>query len=191
MHSQTRKGKEKDQADLISLNLFFFSLFFRPREEPAALESVDVLELRKKAASVVAAMGVQQANADEPKVLARVLEQKQASVGDSLYGSSFQYVIPGTQAGAGAAGGNAPAVFKSQKTEERIVTLDAADLEDLEGGDAAQLLRKKFEQSLEAQEGQGKGLTARDLQEVQDEQAAKKKSKGKKGKSGNKKDFKF
>ena len=110
---------------------------------PSALEAVDTLELRKKAEKVINAMGVQDGK-DEPKSVVKVLEQKQTAVGDGLYGSSFQYVIPGGKEGG--------AVIKSQKTGEEVITLDTADLEDIEGGDAGELLKRKFEAALEAKD---------------------------------------
>ncbi len=145
---------------------------------PSRLEAADVLELRKKAASVVNAMGVT-ADTGEPKVLSRVLEQKQTSVGDGLYGSSFQYVIPG-------ASGNA-AVIKSQKTGEEVITLDESDLQDLDDKDAGEVLRRKFEAVLEAKESGQMGAGGRELDEIHAQHAKKKKTK--KAKQGD--NFKF
>lgn len=146
---------------------------------PSRLEAADVLELRKKAASVVNAMGVT-ADSGEPKVLSRVLEQKQTSVGDGLYGSSFQYVIPGASANT--------AVIKSQKTGEEVITLDESDLQDLDGKDAGEILRRKFEAVLEAKEAGSLGGGGRELDEIHAQHAAKKK-KTKKGKQAD--NFKF
>jgi splicing factor 3B subunit 2 len=147
---------------------------------PSRLEAADVLELRKKAASVVNAMGVT-ADSGEPKVLSRVLEQKQTSVGEGLYGSSFQYVIPGASANA--------AVIKSQKTGEEVITLDESDLQDLDEKDAGEILRRKFEAVMEAKEsgklGSGGG---RELDEIHAQHAAKKK---KTKKSKQQDNFKF
>ncbi len=142
---------------------------------PSRLEQVDTLELRKKAASTVNAMGVTPGSG-EPKALARVLEQKQTSVGEGLYGSSFQYVIPGANTKA--------ALIKSQKTGEEVITLDEADLEDLEGKDAGELLRRKFEAVLEAKEsGKMGGGGGREIDEIHAQHAKKQKAKKKKAKS--------
>jgi splicing factor 3B subunit 2 len=144
---------------------------------PSRLEQVDTLELRKKAASTINAMGVTP-DSGEPKALARVLEQKQTSVGEGLYGSSFQYVIPGVNSKA--------AVIKSQKTGEEVITLDEADLEDLEGRDAGELLRRKFEAVLEAKESGkmgGGGGGGREMDEIHAQHAKKQKAKKKKAKT--------
>ncbi len=142
---------------------------------PSRLEMVDTLELRKKAASTINAMGVT-ADTGEPKVLSRVLEQKQTAVGEGLYGSSFQYVIPG--------GANKAAVIKSQKTGEEVITLDEGDLEELESKDAAEMLKRKFEAVLEAKEGAKMGGGGgREMDEIHAQHAKKQKAKKKKAKS--------
>ena len=58
----------------------------------AGLETPDAINLRKGKA---------------PAQLYTVLEQKEASVGDAMMGSSHTYVVPGEQQQAGAAGGKA------------------------------------------------------------------------------------
>ena len=70
-------------------------------------------------------------------------------------------------------------MMRSQKTSESVVTLDSMDLEDLEGGDGARVLRDKFEA---AQESRAPARV--DLSDVHAEHRALKKKKRKKKRKG-------
>lgn len=130
---------------------------------PGALESVETLELRKKVAATIGAMGTTQG---QPQVTAgqgaaRVLPQRSTNVGDGLYGSSFQYVIedPANKAAATGSAG----LIRSQQTAPEIVALEPEELE----GDVGATLRQKFQAITESQSGRvASGAERRELDEI-------------------------
>lgn len=138
---------------------------------PGALESVETLELRKKVAATIGAMGVQAAPLVETPSSgpARVLTQKATSVGDALYGSSFQYVLEEPSAAASSAG-----LIRSQQTAPEVLVLEPDELE----GDVGATLRQKFQALTDAQApAMGGGSNRRELDEVHAQHLQQKKPK--------------
>lgn len=115
----------------------------------AGLETPDVLDLRKKAA---------------PQQLYTVLEQREASVGGAMMGSSHTYVVPGKDgapAGGAAAGGGLSAGAAAARVAQGVMGAAAAmgDIEvnlrpeDLEGLDQAGIERLYAQRQAELRGG--------------------------------------
>lgn len=75
---------------------------------------------------------------DAPPQLYTVLEQKEASVGTSLYGSGHEYVVPGAADGTRSASGRVRRRFEDVAPEDAPVVPTAEDDDD----DAAKKKKK-------------------------------------------------
>ncbi len=77
------------------------------------------------------------------KTLFKVLEQKEAAIGNALFGSTYVYDIPSDKAKSGKDKDKVD-LLKSQRTEEVEIALDETELDHLDQEDIA----RKYEDAV-------------------------------------------
>jgi len=160
---------------------------------PSGLETPDTIDLRKTRKDTGATDDDEEGGA---KQLYTVLEQTSAKVGSAAYGSSHKYVLPTTEKEKKEGKGNKDKVdlMKSQKTEKVSITLNPAEVEEMDTL-SDDLLKKKYEQYLQEKADSEKAEDVSDI--VAEQNRKRKKAAGGKGaapaadKSKKYKDFKF
>jgi len=104
---------------------------------PSGLETPESLELRK------APVRKDDEDDDSNKQLFQVLEQKELSVGNAMFGSAHKYVIPEKKE---LKNKNKVDLIKSLATEKLDIALNPSEVENME--DLEGVLKKKYEQAL-------------------------------------------
>jgi len=140
---------------------------------PSGLETPDTIDLRKTRKDTPAEPS------DPNRELFTVLEQTAAKVGSAAYGSSHKYVVPSEKTKGSSK--DKVDLIKSQKTEKIDITLNPAEVEEMDTL-SDDLLKKRFEQRMQEKADADKG---EDFSDIVAEQQNRKKRKGGSSKGSN------
>lgn len=123
---------------------------------------------------------------DSGKQLYQVIAQQEMTVGGALMGSTHKYIVPSSERRELKNKGNTVDLMRSQAGERMEVTLDASEVENLEGLSEEKLL-KKYQQAK-----QDKQTAKEDVSDILRENLKKRKKQNEASdKSKKYKDFKF